>query len=78
MKAKLREDRADARRTNETWAMDFVHGQLGTGRKIRALTMVDSFNRFSPAGGLLRLSSRGCRADLGAHLQNSWLSHFKG
>ena len=38
-----------ARRINETWAMDFVHDQLATGRKIRVLTIVDTFSRFSPA-----------------------------
>ena len=29
--------------------MDFVHDQLGTGRKLRVLTIVDTFSRFSPA-----------------------------
>ncbi len=29
--------------------MDFVHDQLATGRKIRVLTVVDTFTRFSPA-----------------------------
>lgn len=48
VKAKLREDRRPATRTNETWAMDFVHDQLATGRKIRVLTVVDIFYRFSP------------------------------
>jgi putative transposase len=45
VKAKLRDDR----RANETWAMDFVHDQLATGRKLRVLTIVDTFSRFSPA-----------------------------
>ena len=49
VKAKLREDRRTATRSNETWAMDFVHDQLATGRKIRVLTVVDTFSRFSPA-----------------------------
>ncbi len=49
VKAKLREDRTNAIRVNETWAMDFVHDQLATGRKIRVLTIVDTFSRFSPA-----------------------------
>jgi putative transposase len=49
VKAKLREDRIDASRINQTWAMDFVHDQLATGRKIRVLTIVDTFSRFSPA-----------------------------
>lgn len=48
VKAKLREGRTDARQVNETWAMDFVHDQLATGRKIRVLTVVDTFSRFSP------------------------------
>jgi putative transposase len=36
-------------RTNEIWAMDFVHDQLATGTKLRVLTIVDTFSRFSPA-----------------------------
>jgi putative transposase len=38
--------------------MDFVHSQLATGRKIRVLTVVDTFSRFSPAVDA-RLSYRG-------------------
>jgi putative transposase len=49
VKAKLREDRRPATRSNETWAMDFVHDQLATGRRLRVLTIVDIFSRFSPA-----------------------------
>ena len=30
-------------------AMDFVHDQLATGRKIRVLMVVDTFSRYSPA-----------------------------
>ncbi len=48
VKAKLREDRTDATQSNQVWAMDFVHDQLATGRKIRVLTVVDAFLRFSP------------------------------
>lgn len=48
VQAKLREDRAPAIRPNDVWAMDFVHDQLATGRKIRVLTVVDTFSRFSP------------------------------
>ena len=48
VKAKLRSDRRAATRSNETWAMDFVHDQLATGRKLRVLTVVDTFSRFSP------------------------------
>jgi len=49
VKSKLREDRQPATRSNETWAMDFVHDQLATGTKLRVLTIVDTFSRFSPA-----------------------------
>lgn len=49
VKAKLREDRRMATAPNEVWAMDFVHDQLFDGRKIRALTIVDTFTRLSPA-----------------------------
>jgi len=49
VRAKLREDRTVALQINETWAMDFVHDQLATGRKIRVLTIVDTFSRLSPA-----------------------------
>lgn len=49
VKAKLRDDRCAASAANETWAMDFVHDQLATGRKVRVLTIVDTFSRFSPA-----------------------------
>ncbi len=48
VKAKLRDDRKDATGPHETWAMDFVHDQLATGRKLRILTVVDIFSRFSP------------------------------
>ena len=49
VKAKLREDRQEAVAPNDVWAMDFVHDQLATGRKLRILTIVDTFSRFSPA-----------------------------
>jgi putative transposase len=49
VKAKLRDDRRAASTSNEVRAMDFVHDQLATGQKIRALTVVDTFSRFSPA-----------------------------
>lgn len=49
VKAKLRGDRTEATKTNHVWAMDFVHDQLATGRKIRILTIVETFSRFSPA-----------------------------
>jgi len=49
VKAKLREDRADATHSNQVWAMDFVHDQLATGRKLRILTIVDAHSRNAPA-----------------------------
>jgi len=48
VKAKLREDRCPALQPNQTWAMDFVHDQLSMGKKIRVLTVVDIFSKFSP------------------------------
>jgi len=38
VKAKLREDRQTAIGPNDVWAMDFVHDQLATGKKLRVLT----------------------------------------
>ncbi len=49
MKAKLRDDRKEAEAVNETWAMDFVHDQLATARKLRILTAIDLFSRYSHA-----------------------------
>jgi putative transposase len=46
--AKLRADRTMAIRPNDVWAMDFVHDQLATGRKLRILTVVDTYSRLSP------------------------------
>jgi hypothetical protein len=37
----LDDGRRPATRSNETCAMDFVHDQLATGRKLRMLTIVD-------------------------------------
>jgi putative transposase len=48
VKAKLRDDRSAATAANQVWAMDFVHDQLFDGRKIRALTVIDTFTRLSP------------------------------
>ncbi len=48
VKAKLREDRCPASGPNQTWAMDFVHDQLAMGKKLRVLTVVDIFSKFSP------------------------------
>ena len=48
VKAKLRDDRKEAVGPNDIWAMDFVHDQLATGRKLRVLTVVDTFSRYVP------------------------------
>lgn len=48
VKAKLRDDRAEAVGPNDVWAMDFVHNQLAMGKKLRVLTVVDTFSRYSP------------------------------
>jgi putative transposase len=49
VKAELRDDRRAAVKADETWAMDFVHDQLATGRRLRVLTVVDTFTRYAPA-----------------------------
>ena len=49
VKAKLREDRQEAVGPNDVWAMDFVHDQLATGKKLRILTVVDTHSRYCPA-----------------------------
>jgi len=49
VKAELREGRCAASCSNEVWAMDFVHDQFATGSKLRILTVMDMFSRFSPA-----------------------------
>jgi hypothetical protein len=49
VKAKLRSDRTTAVEANDIWAMDFVHDQLFDGTKIRALTIIDTLTRPSPA-----------------------------
>ncbi|WP_320203887.1 IS3 family transposase [Agrobacterium rosae] len=49
VKAKLRDDRQAAVGPNDVWAMDFVHDQLATGRKLRILTVVDTHSRYCPA-----------------------------
>ena len=58
VKAKQREDRRAALRTNEIWAMDFVHDQLATGTKPRVLTIAS-------VGAALVLSRRRRRRGAG-------------
>ncbi|MEQ9815472.1 MAG: IS3 family transposase [Azospirillaceae bacterium] len=48
VKAKLRDDRQLAVGPNDVWAMDFVHDQLATGRKLRVLTVIDTWSRYVP------------------------------
>jgi putative transposase len=48
VRAKPRDDRAAAIGSNDVCAMDFVHDQLATGRKLRVLTVVDTFSRYAP------------------------------
>jgi Transposase IS116/IS110/IS902 family/HTH-like domain/Integrase core domain len=60
VKAKLREDRRPATRTNETWAMDFVHDQLATATKLRVLTIVGTFSRFSQRSSRVLASAAPC------------------
>jgi len=48
IKAMLRADGTESTHSDHVWAMDFVHDKLATGRKIRVLTVVDTFSRFSP------------------------------
>jgi putative transposase len=49
VKAQLRKDRASPTAANQVWAMDCVRAQLFDGRKIRVLTVIDTFTRLSPA-----------------------------
>jgi putative transposase len=49
VKAKLREDRQAPTGRNDVCAMDFVHDQLFDYTKIRVMTIVDTFTRFSTA-----------------------------
>ena len=67
-KAKLRAGRSPATAANQVWAMDFVHDQLFDGRKIRALTVVDTFTRLAPAIEV-RQSRRG--SDVAAALDSA-------
>jgi len=48
VKARLREGRQDAIEANQVWAMDFVHDQLMTGRKLRILTVIDTYTKYVP------------------------------
>jgi putative transposase len=69
VKAKLREDRHIATQPNETCAMDFVHDQLATGRKLRVLTSSirsrASRRRWSRASPSVAQMSSGCWKESG-------------
>lgn len=68
VKAKLREDRLVAVGPNDVWAMDFVHDQLATGRKLRILTVVDTHSSFRPRRsdpGTCLQAGRLCQDDQG-------------
>jgi putative transposase len=45
---RLRADRTPPSRSNEVWALDFVHDQLAMGTKLRILTVIDTFSRYAP------------------------------
>lgn len=38
-----------ARKSNDVWSMDFVSDSLTNGRRVRSLTIIDHYTRFSPA-----------------------------
>ena len=44
-----RQARCNPKRVNEAWSLDFIHDQLSSGQKFRALTVVDVFSRESLA-----------------------------
>ena len=66
VKAKLREGRSAPVCSNDVWAMDFVHDQLYDGRKIRILTVIDTFTRYVPA---IEVRQRFTGADVVATLE---------
>jgi len=47
-------------RLNERWSMDFVHDQLGSGRRIRILNVVDDYSR-ACVGQIVDTSISGAR-----------------
>ncbi|AOF93928.1 integrase core domain protein (plasmid) [Sinorhizobium sp. RAC02] len=47
-KRRIKAKRQIAIGPNDVWAMDFVHDQLATGKKLRVLTVVDIFSRYVP------------------------------
>ena len=57
VKAKLRDDRAVAVRTNDVWAMDFVHDQLATKSRFsfRGADVIETLERVGRAYGFSRV-----------------------
>jgi putative transposase len=47
--SRLRVVQPQAQHPNERWSLDFMSDTLGSGRRIRVLTVVDHFSRVSPA-----------------------------
>jgi putative transposase len=48
VKAKLRDNRAEAVAPNDVWTMDSAHDELATSEKRRVLTVVETFFRCVP------------------------------
>ena len=64
VRAKLRADRTEPTHSNHVWAMDFVHDQLATGRKIRVLATNASHLRGSGRYLLVLLAGSRCTLQL--------------
>src|ERR1700712_1582043 len=59
VKAKLREDRTEARQINETWAMDFVHDQLAmAARSVCSRSWTPSVASLLPSIHVLAIEAR--------------------
>lgn len=56
----------------ERWSMDFVHDQLGDGRRIRVFAAVDDFTRTSVA---MKIGTSLTGADVSASLTQAFLEH---
>jgi hypothetical protein len=75
VKAKLRDDRRTATRPNQTWAMDFVHDQLATERKLRVLTIIDYvLTLLAGAGAAPFLPRYGCGRGAGTSRARSGIT----
>lgn len=65
MKSKLPDDRAEAVGPSDVWAMDLVKDELATGKKLRVLTVADTFSRYVP---VLEMRFSHCWEDTAATL----------